>query len=521
MKSSLKYLSLFETLRDAIIIINKFGIIEDVNKACIQLFGFEKSEFFGQNVKLIMPSPHKENHDQYLKNYLSTGKGKIIGIGREVQAQKKDGTLFPIRLSISKFVIEEELFFTGIIHDLTTLKNQEEIIRRYSEELELMVRQRTKDLQKEVALKEKAEEALKRSQELYQTISKNYPNGAIIVVNRSGVIEFAEGTQLKPLGRRSVDILQCNFFDLIPAECKERIMSEFSTVYTGNTAIFEMDIEEEYYNFQAVPLKEMNGYVSQILLVKTNITSQKRAEKDMYAALNRERELSELKNNFVSTASHEFRTPLTSIGSSASLIERFTESAQNEDRLRHTQKIKSNVKHLTQILNDFLSLEKIESGVFEKKQETINISDFIENILEDFQILCKNEQKLIFQADIRSQAYTLNSDMLKNVLFNLISNAIKYSDQDITISVTAAEKLIISIKDQGIGISESDQKHLFERFYRASNASNIQGTGLGLNIVKSYLDNMNGSITFDSQLGKGSTFTITIHDKNQKQNSHN
>lgn len=141
--------------------------------------------------------------------------------------------------------------------------------------------------------------------------------------------------------------------------------------------------------------------------------------------------------------------------------------------------------------------------------------------MEDFQILCKNEQKLIFQADIRSQTYTLNSDMLKNVLFNLISNAIKYSDQDITISVTTAEKLIISIKDQGIGISESDQKHLFERFYRASNASNIQGTGLGLNIVKSYLDNMNGSITFDSQLGKGSTFTITIHDKNQKQNSHN
>jgi PAS domain S-box-containing protein len=521
LESSLKYLSLFETLSDAIVIINKFGIIEDINKACIQLFGFEKSEFLGQNVKLIMPSPHKENHDQYLKNYLSTGKGKIIGIGREVQAQKKDGTLFPIRLSISKFIIEDELYFTGIIHDLTTLKNQEEIIRRYSEELELMVRQRTKDLQKEVALKEKAEEALKRSQELYQTISKNYPNGAIIVVNRSGIIEFAEGTQLKPLGRRSTDILHSNFFELIPAECIERIKSEFSLVYGGNTAIFEMNIEEEYYNFQAVPLKEMNGYVSQILLVKTNITSQKRAEKDMYAALNRERELSELKNNFVSTASHEFRTPLTSIGSSASLIERFTESAQNEDRLRHTQKIKSNVKHLTQILNDFLSLEKIESGVLEKKQETINISDFIENILEDFQILCKKEQKLIYHKKIKKETYTLNSDMLKNVLFNLISNAIKYSDQDITISVTATENLIISIRDQGIGISESDQKHLFERFYRASNASNIQGTGLGLNIVKSYLDNMNGSITFDSQLGKGSTFTITLHDKNQKQNSRN
>lgn len=512
MESSLKYLSLFESLSDAIIIIDKRGIIEDVNNAGLQLFGFEKSELLGQNVNIIMPNPHKKNHDLYINNYLRTGVKKIIGIGREVNAVKKNGTVFPSRLSVSKFTIEDEIYFTGIIQDLTAQKNQEEIIRRYSEELELMVKKRTNSLRQEIELKEKAEDALKRSQVLYENISKNYPNGAIIVVNTKGKIEFAEGTELNPFGEDRDEIVNQSIFDLIPPNCIEKFKNEIAKAQLGDTVSFEMSINNNFYNVQTVPLFERNKTINQILLVKTNITAQKKAEQDMLSALEREKELSELKNNFVSTASHEFRTPLTSIASSASLIAKYVTTEQQNDRIRHLEKIKNNVQHLTQVLNDFLSLEKIESGKFGKEAELLNIPTFFEHIIDEFKEQCKDNQTIQHIGFYEQTKFTLNSDMLKHVIFNLVSNAIKYSDEDVIIEVNLNENLQISIKDKGIGISKADQKHLFERFFRASNAVNIQGTGLGLNIVKSYLDKMNGSITFDSELGMGSTFTITFYE---------
>jgi two-component system CheB/CheR fusion protein len=229
--------------------------------------------------------------------------------------------------------------------------------------------------------------------------------------------------------------------------------------------------------------------------------------------LAKEKELNVLKSRFVSMASHEFKTPLTSIQLSAEMIGKFAHDSGNASVIRFTNTIKNSAKNLTGILNDFLSLELLETGKIKPIMSEFDVVSFAEEITQDMQLLAGQEQKIIFHHTGKRRKMTLNPSLIKNCVINLISNAIKYSGKDslIEFSTKITEKLFtITIKDNGIGIPKEDQKHLFEAFFRAHNTGNIPGTGLGLNIVNRYIDLMNGKIKFLSQLNKGTTFVITF-----------
>ncbi len=258
-------------------------------------------------------------------------------------------------------------------------------------------------------------------------------------------------------------------------------------------------------------------------MVEQNITSKKKAEEDMQRALEKEKQLNELKSRFVSMASHEFRTPLSTILSSSSLVEKYLDKGDIDPVLmwentnRHLRRIKSSVGNLTSILNDFLSLDKLEQGKVEIKPMQFRIDKFAEELIEEIQATFKKGQKISYTHVGEPDVY-LDKQMLKNILYNFISNASKYSPEDSKIEFTSKlDKigLTISVTDHGMGIPESDQIHLFERFFRGKNATNIQGTGLGLNIVKRYADLLKGKISFCSKEGEGSTFSLTI-----KKNTH-
>lgn len=245
--------------------------------------------------------------------------------------------------------------------------------------------------------------------------------------------------------------------------------------------------------------------------LEREIKVRKKAEEETRNALAKERELNELKSKFVSIASHEFRTPLSTILSSASLISQYREKGENEKVDKHIARIKSNVNHLTGILNDFLSLGKLEEGKIDIVKENITLADFFHDVIEEIKHLLKPGQRVETTSSPTIGTFCSDPRILRNILFNLLSNASKYSDQDKKIFIectTENDQLYIAVRDEGIGIPEDDKRHMFERFFRASNATNIQGTGLGLNIIKRYLDLLNGSITFDSEYGKGSTFTV-------------
>jgi signal transduction histidine kinase len=257
-------------------------------------------------------------------------------------------------------------------------------------------------------------------------------------------------------------------------------------------------------------LQQLNIQLEQKVMERTS--ELKAAHGELTKALEKEKKLGELKSRFVSMASHEFKTPLTSILSSAVLIERYTETTQQEKRKKHIERIKSSVNNLTNILNDFLSLEKIESGGIKSNSDKINLDSFVAEILEETAPLLKPGQYIHYEHHGALELF-IDQHHLKNILINLISNAIKYSNagQRIGLKINYQNQLLnIEVTDQGIGIPEDDKEHMFEHFFRAANATNIQGTGLGLNIVKRYLDWMKGSIDFESQLGKGSTFKVKI-----------
>jgi PAS domain S-box-containing protein len=233
---------------------------------------------------------------------------------------------------------------------------------------------------------------------------------------------------------------------------------------------------------------------------------------ELTTLLEREKELNDLKSRFVSMASHEFRTPLSTILSSAFLIESCNLQEQEQQRQKHVGRIRSSVKNLTDILNDFLSVDKLEQGKIDVFKKSFDFSEFAQEIVDEVSLIKKSGQQIDFVYEGEKEIVQ-DKRILRNILLNLFSNAIKYSGENKTIYFyihVSPERINISLRDEGIGIPEHEQKELFNRFFRASNASTIQGTGLGLNIVKRYLELIGGMIRFESSPEVGSTFIIEL-----------
>ncbi len=250
-------------------------------------------------------------------------------------------------------------------------------------------------------------------------------------------------------------------------------------------------------------------------MLRETLSELEQSREELSEALENEKHMNDLKSKFVTLASHEFRTPLSTILSSAFLLEKYNDQPAPEQRMKHIHRIRSAVQGLKTILDDFLSVGKLEEGkvtIIEQEINSTEIHDLVQGITEDMEQMLKPGQHITFvcHSDARIKA---DLDILKNIIINLVSNSIKFSDENSEINITCSandKELSIAVKDEGIGISEEDKKHLSERFFRAGNAMNIQGTGLGLHIIKKYLDLIRGRMEIKSVLNKGSCFTIYI-----------
>lgn len=247
--------------------------------------------------------------------------------------------------------------------------------------------------------------------------------------------------------------------------------------------------------------------------LKTTLQALEASKAEVEAALNKEKELSDLKTRFVSMASHEFRTPLSTILSSASLVAKYRLAEEQDKRDKHIQRIKSAVNNLTDILNEFLSIGRIEEGRVQTNFSSFNIREQIQLVCNEMQTIMKTGQHFNYIHKGPQKVY-LDLSLLRNVMINLLSNAIKFSFEQSLIDIrteVSENAILISVKDYGLGIPDEDRKHLFERFFRAQNVTNIQGTGLGLHIVSKYVELMNGDIQVESELEKGTQFNIRFN----------
>ena len=532
--------AILNTVVDGIITIDSKGIVESVNPSAAEMFGYSPEEIIGNNISMLMSNPHKSNHDQYLSNHLTTGVKKIIGKGREVEGRRKDGTTFPFWLNVEKVELENRIIFTGIIHDVSNLR--------------------------------KVEKDLVISEKRLNAIIDSAVDG-IIIINKRGIMEVINPSAAVMFGYHLTELIGKNINILMP-EPRHSEHDQYIKNYhqTGVRKIIGIGREvkgkrkdESTFPFNLsiseVPLPDRTIYVgvihdishqkeaqsriehlneklehkveerteklaevvNKLLVTNKNLENQIKAteaaqeallksQKELKEALAKEQELNKLKSRFVSTASHEFRTPLSTILSSASLIARYTAPNTEAKRQKHVDRIKSSVQHLNNILNDFLSISKLEEGKFAPEASIFDIKIYFEDILEEMSGILKDGQNIHFEHQGDRNVF-VDKKFLKNILINLLSNASKYSDEYSKIDLftkNTNKKLSIEIKDYGIGIPKSEQEHLFERFFRAQNAINIQGTGLGLNIVKRYVNMMNGSIDFESIENQGTSFRVIL-----------
>ena len=233
----------------------------------------------------------------------------------------------------------------------------------------------------------------------------------------------------------------------------------------------------------------------------------------MLRSIEHEKELAAMKSQFVTMASHEFRTPLTTILSSAFLLENYPEAELPKKKTQHINKIKQAVNNMTELLNDFILLGKLEEGQVKVNKSEIDMKQFCEEIEPELELLTKPKQKIAWEfSGIEIPAY-LDKQLLRSIFLNLVGNAIKYSPAESTVEVRIKLNnhfFRLDVTDHGIGIPPQEQHHIFKRFFRAGNATNIEGTGLGLNIARKHIKLMNGEIEFFSKPDEGTTFTVTI-----------
>jgi signal transduction histidine kinase len=244
-----------------------------------------------------------------------------------------------------------------------------------------------------------------------------------------------------------------------------------------------------------------------------DITERKQAEADIRYALEKEKQLIELKSRFITTASHEFRTPLTTILMSAKLLEQFSDQASEEKKCLYFDRIQTATKRMIQLLDEVLLIGTAEAGKLEFNLAPLHLEKFCRELVEEMQLSVDGKHLIKFESQEQQNTADVDEKLLRYILNNLLSNAIKYSPKGGSITfnlIVEQEKAIFEIQDQGIGIPVTDREKLFNSFHRGSNVANISGTGLGLSIVKQCVDAHGGKIVVKSEVGVGTAFIVTL-----------
>jgi PAS domain S-box-containing protein len=374
---------------------------------------------------------------------------------------------------------------------------------RYRKTREDELRQRN-----EIQERKLEEERLRSSQEMYRAIARNFPEGWIGILNTELTYVFADGKGLDRFGINPKNLIGKKFTSTVKAEEADALLRQ---ALRGNTVTFEVDFQNRTWEVNAGLL--FHGQRGKrLLIVVHDITTLKRTEGELIKALEKEKELGELKSRFVTLASHEFRTPLTTILSSSFLLESYTGEKYEREKATHIGRIKRSVKILTEMLNDFLSLGRLEEGEIKTRSEEVDLREFLEELVKELESLKRSNQVLKVRHTGQDFVIT-DKQLVRNIIYNLASNAFKYTHHDDEVCVdleVVNNALTVRVTDHGMGIPPEEQNYIFKRFYRAQNVTNIQGTGLGLNIVRKYVNLLNGSIEFSSNEQDGTVFTVTI-----------
>ncbi len=528
--------ALFQEAAMGILITNGGGKITAINPFALKDFGYTEKELLGKKIETLIPARFHKKHIGLRENYLLQPRSRTLGAGKNLFALRKDGTEFPVEISLGNYHSKGDNYIIAFVSNISARKKAEAEIEKLHDELEATVEQRTRALKKTLQQLEISRDTLEDVLSFQKAILDNA--GAIIIAtDEKGVIKLFNPEASRSFGYHETEVINKKtpvlFHDKNEiAKRRAALFNEFGvTIHDDFTVMVEKAKrnihEEEQYIFKRKngttfpalltisAIRNNAGEITGFMGIAIDISERKKAEENLREALKKEIELNELKSRFVSMASHEFRTPLSTVLSSAYLIEKYATTEDQPKREKHLQRIVSSINMLTDILNDFLSLGKIEEGKIHVRYTEFNIGELITETLEEIKSSLKKQQIINYEHKGKPLV-SLDASLLTHIIMNLVSNASKFSGESSLIEINTLNRnhqITLSVRDYGIGISKNDQKHLMERFFRGANASNIQGTGLGLHIVSKYAELMNGTVECKSELEKGTEFIIIFNTK--------
>jgi PAS domain S-box-containing protein len=494
----LKLSKAIEQSPTTIVITDINGNIDYVNRRFEETTGYTKEEIFGKNPRILKSgNVSKENYTE-LWDTITTGKTWR----GEFHNKKKNGELYWEDAIISPVMNEENKIFNflAIKTDITEMKLLQWKLEQYNFELEKRVAERTEQF----TISEGNYRILAESMDEY-----------ICRIDKDHNITYINSSLLKTLEKDLSDFIGKNLIESVKLFGEEKVSEIIEIILRekkSNKLIGQVPWGKwiEWHIIFENNLTSDNG---NIIIVGHDITERKQIEIKMKKALGKEKELNELKSQFISTVSHEFRTPLTSIYSSIELIERYGYKWDNDKKVDHYTRIKKSIDHLTKMLEEILQLNHTESGRLNFQPVLIDLNKFCNTVLNDLKPLLLKEHMLNYNFGLPDKNYSIDPNILRVILTNLISNAIKYSPKggNIDLDISPENNNIqFTIKDEGMGISKEDMGKLFVPFYRTDDASTIPGSGLGLSIAKNYIELHNGRLKVESFLGKGSTFSLLL-----------
>ncbi len=484
---------LSEGVSEGIIVVNTKQKIVASNSAAENMFGYDDDELLGKPLDTLIPSRYHGHHAQHVEHFIEKSEKRQMGHGRDLQGIRKNGEEFPVEAGLNPFELYGSTYVMALIIDITERKIREKELSHWARIVE-----------------ESLNEIFVFDAETFKFTHVNSE------ARRNIGFEMDELINMTPIDINP-EFTRPKLKKLIhPLVTRKKEKVKFETLHRrkdGSSYPVEVHLqlsvlgERPVFVSITLDITERKNYTEKLERTVDERTKQ------LTEALAVEKELNELKTRFLSLVSHEFKTPLSSILTSITLLGKYTQTGQQPKRDKHVNTIRNKVKYLDTILNDFLSVERLDSGKVNYTLEMFPLSKVINEVVYDANMLLKTGQKIRYPDDIDDIVIEFDEKTLELALSNLIHNAIKYSPEDSIIDLVVSKEtdtIVLKVIDHGIGIPATEQKHIFDRYFRAENALLTQGTGIGLNIAKQHLENLGATLEFSSKQNNGSTFLLHI-----------
>jgi PAS domain S-box-containing protein len=482
--------SVVDHVVDGIITIDAQGTITTFNPAAERIFGYAAAEVIGKNVKLLMPEPYHSEHDDYIANYLRTGRAKIIGIGREVIGRRRDGTSFPMELAISEFRLDQHRYFTGIVRDITQRKQAEAELRDAEERMRSVV---------------------------------NHVVDGIITIDERGSIESFNPAAEKIFGFRREEVVGCNVKLLMPEPYHTEHDSYIANyVGTGHAKIIGIGREVTGKRKDA-SVFPMELAVSEFHIgerryftgIVRDITERKRLQKELQQRLHDLAEADRQKNEFLAMLSHELRNPLAPMRNALYLLK--NARAGDASIAEVHGMLERQLQSLVRLVDDLLDVSRIIRGKIDLRKEEVDLVHAVHRAAETAKpVIDAHGHRL--NLSLPAEPVPVSGDLVRlaQAISNLLTNAAKYSRTPVPIEVSVrreGDDAVIGVKDHGIGIPAALLPRIFDLFVQGEHAlaRSQGGLGIGLTLVKRLVEMHEGSVLALSQgEGRGSEFRIRL-----------